>query len=76
LLLRRVVYPVYRVTPWAEYRAQPLAEKLYPEKSDKVYGIESVYSSVSPFFMREYPGEEQELVLRHTRIVAYATPIL
>jgi hypothetical protein len=44
--------------------------------SDKVYGIASVYSFVSPFFMREYPGEEQELVLRYKRILAYATPIL
>jgi hypothetical protein len=58
LLLRRGVYPVYRVTPWAEYHAQHIAEKLYPEKSDKVYGIESIDSSVSPFFMRKYPGEE------------------
>lgn len=53
-----------------------MAEKLYPEMSHKVYAIASVYSSVSPFFMREYPGEEQELVWRYARILAEATLIL
>jgi hypothetical protein len=35
--------------------ASHIAEKLYPEKSDKVYGIDSSYSSVSTFFVRKYP---------------------
>ena len=51
-------------------------EKLYPEKNNKVYAIESPYSSVSPFFMREYPREDHELVFSHIRIVAHAALIL
>ena len=53
-----------------------LSEKLYPEKSDKVYGIDSLCSSVPPFFMREYPREDHEFVVRHARIVVHATLIL
>ncbi len=54
-------------------RALGLAEKLYPEKSNKVYEIDSPYSSVSLY---ERIPKEQELVCRHVRIVAHAGLIL